>query len=224
MWYILLAMIVIVVAYIISTNTTENFEPVSKQHTFRGLLAAAKNAFDKLEIPFFLSSGSCLGYARERNFIDHDHDVDIGIFVRDYTPKIIDAFDEEGLQLYKVYGTINNGLKMSFYMPYSSTLYKATLDLYLYDSSGPNYCWISYDRDNKRVEHCVKQFALDEIDFMGMKINIPNPLIDYVEEYYGKNWRIPINDRINCNYMQNIDGVLIDDCSKSFLEKELRPK
>ena len=38
-----------------------------------------KKVFDRLKIPFFLSSGTCLGYFRENKFIDHDYDIDIRI-------------------------------------------------------------------------------------------------------------------------------------------------
>lgn len=206
--YILIIAVVILLGYLAFRFTTEAFQQPSKQDTFYALLAAAEKGLDKLDIPFFLSTGSCLGYAREKNFIDHDTDVDIGIFAKDYTPEIIDAFAEQGLKLYKIYGTVDSGLKLTFYMPYSSALYKATLDLFLYVPNDDQYCWVSYDDNNKPVARCVKKFDLDTVDFMGMKINLPSPLVDYVEQVYGKNWRFPDDPNISIYYLDNVDTAL----------------
>ena len=144
-------------------------DPLDQQFLFRESLSLAKKALDELEIPFFLSSGTCLGYVRDKSFIEYDNDIDIGIEYKNYTLKIIDAMRNNGLYLYRVSGTIQTGLKLSFYIPYT---HKIKIDIIVYP-------------DNV--------FKLQEIDFMGMKLYIPDPVEQYLELKYGKDWRIPKN-------------------------------
>ena len=174
-------------------------EPTPKQQTYRFILQQAKEVLDNLNVPFFLSSGTCLGYARERDFMEHDYDIDIGIDAKDYTPKIIDEMGNRGLYLYRILGSLKTGMELSFYLPFSPTARRAKIDIFIHKDGSHEQeektCWFTYSRSEKntrkKLKYCVKKFGLKEIDFLGIKVNVPDPIKDYLEEHYGKDWRIP---------------------------------
>ncbi|RWS29852.1 fukutin-like protein, partial [Leptotrombidium deliense] len=78
------------------------------------LLRKVKAILDKLEIPFWLSSGTCLGYFRECDWISYTQDVDIGIAIKDYKPSLIDAFSINNLPLLHVFGKPEDSFELSF--------------------------------------------------------------------------------------------------------------
>ena len=66
-----------------------------------GLLTKDRlNIIQKINIKFFLYCGTCLGAHREKKFIEHDHDIDIGVFENDF---------------YKIQNTMNQ-YKSIFYL------------------------------------------------------------------------------------------------------------
>ena len=89
-------------------------------------------ALDGLNIPFFLSSGTCLGYFREKKFIEYDYDIDIGIFSTDYTHKIVKAMKKVGLKLYRTLGDLDGGLELSFFLPGTKLGRWAKVDIFLH--------------------------------------------------------------------------------------------
>ena len=54
---------------------------------------------DNLHIPFWLSSGTLLGYYRQCDFIVYSGDVDIGIWADDFLPEIIEVFSTNNIPL-----------------------------------------------------------------------------------------------------------------------------
>jgi phosphorylcholine metabolism protein LicD len=193
--FICLALVILVVHHLTRSETLEKFidvQPSDKQSTYRHILLKTKEALDELDIPFFLSSGTCLGYFRERNFIEHDYDIDIGIHTKDYTPKLIDAMREKGLYLYRVLGSLKTGMELSFYLPHTPRYQRAKIDIFIHKNKGPKTCWFSYSKEkDSKLKYCVSKFKLKEVDFLGIKVNVPDPAKKYLEEHYGKDWRIP---------------------------------
>jgi phosphorylcholine metabolism protein LicD len=177
-----------------------------KQDAYRYVLMQTQKVLDELKIPFFLSSGTCLGYVRERDFMEHDYDIDIGINYSDYKPSLIDAMRKEGLILYRIYGSMKTGIELSFYM-FSQ---RAKIDIFIHKDTDDKSCWYSYSMDKKRkIKYCVSKFNLKEIDFLGLKVNIPDPVKKYLEEHYGKDWRIPKSSGELGDYNYSISPISI---------------
>ena len=66
-----------------------------KQQKFRKTLEDMKSILDKNKIHFFLAFGTALGAHRENKFIEHDEDIDIGVF-------------KSKTSLYKIYKILEN--------------------------------------------------------------------------------------------------------------------
>lgn len=174
-----------------------NNELSDKQIIYRNILKKTKIALDKLNIPFFLSSGTCLGYLREKRFIEHDYDIDIGIFAEDYTPKIIQEMKNQGLILYRVLGNEKTGLELSFRLPNTILGKHAKVDIFLHYKNKNKIFWTSYEAPDfkKKITYQVPKFNLKSVNFMGVIVNVPNPVVKYIRNHYGQKWYIPIKSK-----------------------------
>ena len=138
-----------------------------KQKVYKSILKKTKKALDRLKIPFFLSSGTCLGYFREGKFIDYDYDIDIGIFAKHYTKKIIDEMEKEELHLYRTLGNKDTGMELSFRLPGTSLGKYAKIDIFLHYPSEDGISWYSYaaPKFKKKIHYRVDRFRLKEVRF-----------------------------------------------------------
>ena len=74
--------ILIIVVYCLYYNQREYFSNPflnKKQKIFKRTLEDIADILNKNNIEFTLSSGTALGAYREHKFIEHDHDIDLGI-------------------------------------------------------------------------------------------------------------------------------------------------
>ena len=158
-------------------------------------LSIIQNVFNSFNIDFFLTHGSCLGAIREKDFIEYDSDIDIGCYKRDLK-KITLALNS----LREKYGFAITKLSI---VDESIAIIKdnVIIDISLYRVE--NNIWKS--NQNKIFETpFIFLDSLGEIDFLGIKINIPNNVEEYLKYQYGSDWRTPIKDFYN-PYRQRIE-------------------
>ena len=145
-------------------------------------LTEIKEVFDKHNVDFFLTHGTCLGAIREKNFILHDSDIDIGCYKRDLD-KVISAVQE----LRDAHGFRITKLSLR---DESIAIIRdnVIIDLSLYKLVGKNW------RANKGRDFIVPEVffsSLDEIVFQGLSVKVPNSVIKYLEFQYG-DWQHPV--------------------------------
>ena len=166
------------------------------------ILSKTAKVMKKLNIPFFLSSGTLLGYYREGKILDHDYDLDIGIFKEDYNLKLIKEMEEEGFNNYRNLGDISRGFEMSFYLPNTPIGVYAKIDIFVHNREVVNgnkkIYWASYRKPDyvERIKYRVSSFNIKPITFMGVNTYIPADTEKYLVEHYGKNWRTPLGNWI----------------------------
>lgn len=82
----------------------------------RLLLSQVKLIFDELNIQYWLEYGTLLGAIRDKNFIQHDYDIDIGLFLTDHSEDIEIVFKKYGFIKTKQYSIDNKlyGLEESY--------------------------------------------------------------------------------------------------------------
>lgn len=193
----------------------------NKDKTFQLIV----DIFNHHECKWWLDAGTCLSVIREGDFISFDYDIDIGlpsvhvnlwdIFIEDF--KVV------GLQLEKERTYKGRKVTIGF------RGHGETLDIYFYYEKDECLWHPIFGRDDNgrggkyrifRVEKFSKRLFSDlkPIVFKDRKCFLPNPPEQYLEERYGKDWKIPDPDYKYWKDCKAIDeNFLIEDkieCNK----------
>lgn len=167
-------------------------EAIPKQVVFRNLLDA-NSILNSLGIRCWLTDGTLLGFFREKDLIEHDRDVDLGVRIEDYTDGIIPEFGKQGFELKYVLGEKRQGLELSFIRA------GAKVDLFFFYREGDRMwhgAWQGIDKGRKRnlIKYYYDAFDLREAEFLGEKFFVPADTLKYIETKYGRDWRTPIRE------------------------------
>lgn len=138
-------------------------------------------------IECWLHYGTCLGAIREKGFIPHDNDADMGVYFKDIDAlfNLITVFQKAGFSttckfssrlLQLVSNETDGGEQIDLFIekPVNTLLGKR---------------WDLFGRINVS-NHYLKK--LQKIDFLGHMFNIPNNAEGLMRKLYGKTWKIPI--------------------------------
>jgi hypothetical protein len=150
-------------------------------------LLDAKAVLDGLNVPFFLSNGTLLGYYRGGGLIGHDSDVDIGIKIADYKEGIVDAFVSAGFTFHVQNGTNASGLEYSFKKR------DIGLDIFFYnDTEHVSWMAVWMHHNNKRFKYVYPLICeYTTVKFLGTAFRIPANTEEYLTAQYG-DWRTPV--------------------------------
>eukprot|EP00795_Rhopilema_esculentum_P002067 gene2067-17634_t len=157
----------------------------------KNLLNQVKFALDQLGVPFWLSSGTCLGWFRQCDFIPHSKDVDIGIWIKDYNPKISDAMQKSGLVPKHIFGKLEDSLELSFRTP-SNDL---KLDIFFFYEEGDTM-WNggTQAKTGKKFKYRFPKFTICWTEFVDILVRVPCNTIDYIKANYGPSWNILVKE------------------------------
>jgi lipopolysaccharide cholinephosphotransferase len=175
-------------------------EFIDREKSLENMILAQK-ILRKYGIEPFLHYGTCLGAVREKDFIPHDDDADMGIYGRDkakfkeafpeletngFTVKFIrdggttmtdDASDES--QNYRMYKLSRNGQELDFFMAFEKRYF---------------FFIRRWDIDG-RVSIAARFLdTLDTISFLDHDFACPHDTIGFLRTLYGKTWNIPIRN------------------------------
>jgi fukutin len=168
-----------------------------KKNIEKTILKKVLNVCNKLDIPCFLSSGTCLGYYRNNDFIDYDYDLDIGIPIDKYKKEIVSEMINEGFVHYRTLGDIKTGLEESFRLPNTKLGPFAKVDIFPHYIEKKNnktyYTWYTYKTPlfKEKIKYRVPYFKLKNIKFKDMDVLVPDPTDKYLVNHYGDDWMIP---------------------------------
>ncbi|KAM9331557.1 ribitol-5-phosphate transferase FKTN [Gastrophryne carolinensis] len=154
----------------------------------KALLRLTASTLGMLGVSFWISSGTCLGWYRQCNIIPYSKDVDIGIFIKDYKPDLISAFQKAGLPLKHKFGKVEDSLELSFL---GSDDVK--LDIFFFYEE-TDYMWNggTQAKSGKKFKYLFPKFTLCWTEFLELKVQIPCETLDYIEANYGRNWDVPV--------------------------------
>ncbi|MFC2015048.1 LicD family protein [Chloroflexota bacterium] len=163
-----------------SKELAEPLDPVEAKE----ILEEVKQIFDQAGVLFFLRHGTCLGAIREKGFIPWDDDIDLGcvLGINGYTEEQIDPvvvnFRKNGF-----FARVDHQDQAIFVSMMKSTVRIEWASYRIFGDSIFQYPGIRIPV--RFFEH------LKEIDFLGMKVNVPNPPEEYLLSKYGEEWMIP---------------------------------
>lgn len=148
----------------------------------RTALLALKEALDRRKVEFFLVAGTLLGLVRERDFLAHDKDIDIGLFDTVSPEAVREALLESG----------EFDLKADFAPEkrYFTAYFRSMpIDFFRYASSGSSYVF-GFNENEGGVTWKFERFPLTVRRFFGAEFKVPDPPQRYLEQAYG-DWRVP---------------------------------
>ena len=166
----------------------------------RNALYQIDKVFKELEVDFWLEFGTLLGAIREKSFIAHDLDIDIGMFMEDFDEKNEKIFNKYGFKKVKMF-LVDNGEY-------------AREETYEYKGVGIDIFYF-HRRDNEILTHTFapekgksRYKTIEEkggllvrelrypysgfmhIEFLGKKFLAPSNLHEHLTASYGENYMI----------------------------------
>jgi phosphorylcholine metabolism protein LicD len=158
-------------------------------------LVKFKQFMDDIGVEFFLTAGVLLGIVRDGELIKVDKDFDFGVMKESDVEKIRIEAEKR-----KYYDEIHYGLCVP-----KGTLFwlKKYIDNYVLPIEiQVHYVKDNYTYYNRHLEDWKFSYGrlvwkrelfenLAEINFKGIKLNIPNPAEDFLVTHYGEDWKTP---------------------------------
>lgn len=147
-------------------------------------LAACKAAFNQVNIPWVVQGGIVLGYARYKDVMSWDTDLDLGVFV-----ELTVKQRQELLKSLNSYGFKHNNKKKDFICGRR----KVPLNIFFFHKKGDFYeAFPATTPGFKYIEKAKWHDEPQKVDFLGDKYLMPNYLENWVDAHYGPDWRTNI--------------------------------
>ena len=167
-----------------SLDYTLKYNPPMDHAAAERNLKQIKSILDDLGIVFMMGSGSCLGAVRDGAFIPWDDDVDLlTVLGENGTTEqsieaVMEAFRNDGFFVARQEGG------------------ESTILMTMKDSARVSLEWLHVLGDHvysyPGVQLPVVMFTQPKpIDFLGERINVPNPPEEYLALKYGPEWMVP---------------------------------
>jgi iron(III) transport system permease protein len=157
------------------------------------ILSDIINILEKKECFWWLEAGTCLGAIREKNFIGHDIDIDIGINTESFSWDILVEAVKKGFTVYQIYGMRHLGLEVSLMRD------GVKVDIFVfYRKEDKRWmgCWKNGGRNG--MSDLVKLVFDAELmektlwmEFLGLSVRVPFDTIRYLVARYGESWQTP---------------------------------
>ena len=151
-------------------------------------LETISQILNNLNLTFWLSEGTALGARRDKDFISHDDDVDLGMWYKDMS-----KFKKYAIPLIK-----KNGFKIDL-EAHKNTFIRLsrnmeTIDI---DFTGKDIECVACQTKRANCKLCNTMLPylknMSYITFLGNKYLCPD--VDYLEYLYGKEWNIPKKEK-----------------------------
>ena len=135
----------------------------------------------------WLNGGVLLGLIRDGRPLDHDTDIDLSFWARDQlqiTEKLFPLLLKNGFQP-GVKFIANNGQEVEYNLTYQGV----KIEFFLNFERGAGICWYCFGGKIQYLRGCRKHVFSQQL-FADEYWWIPDPPEQYLEDLYGRNWRI----------------------------------
>lgn len=199
---------------------------VKRNYLFKKNGKVAMLAFDKAAkeagINYWLAFGTLLGAVREKGFIPHDFDIDVGMYFSEYSNMHEKVFNKYGF-IKKRQFLIGGGE----YGREETYSYKGVdIDIFYFKKEQDKIFCHLFTKSNingvmdatlKENEFIIREISypvgtIVKTDFLNKRFNIPENYHEILMLDYGKNYMTPDPDykagaRENVRYLENIEGI-----------------
>ncbi len=159
-------------------------------------------AFKELGIPYWLDFGTLLGAVRDKDFVAHDCDIDVSMYLSDYTPQIPKMMEKYGFKKTRDIKVDDGqeGYEESY------MLNGINVDIFYYtkinETMAFSYVFLSLDEyyDNNETikkiggliprKTTVPLSGIEYIDFKGKQYPAPYPIKEHLSSLYGETYMI----------------------------------
>ncbi|XP_046544820.1 fukutin-like [Haliotis rubra] len=178
------------------------------------VLLKAKKVLDSIGVTFSLSSGTCLGWYRQCDFIPHTKDIDIEVPIQEFSTSMIPAFLKAGFKFLSMVGKVSDSFKIAF------KAFGVKIDVnFLYEET--TYLWYggTESRTGRKFKYILPKSKVCWTDFMGLRVRVPCPVLPYIIASFGPKWNTSITSWIWTESGSNVkkNGVWSKEDRASFM-------
>lgn len=152
----------------------------------RAALKLVLSRLDAAGVTPFLSFGTLLGAVREGRFIEHDTDIDLGVFSDEASPERLLRLFRTGSELGLALSSLLDGKRVPVKLRHRSGV---TIDLVPFERRADSFVTCVVHQHHVLERH-RRPFGLRRMDFEGLRVHVPDPPEAFLEENYG-DWREP---------------------------------
>jgi hypothetical protein len=179
----------------INSKRNKAFKTEGKEALF-----ALKSVFQELDSMYWLEFGTMLGAVREKDFISHDLDIDVGMFFDDYQEEQEKVFKKYGFKKTCMY-LVDNG---NFAREETYYYKNVGVDIfYFHRRENEIFCHTFAPIEGKSEDKTIEELGglhirelrypygdFADIDFLGGRFSIPANIDTHLRESYGERWMV----------------------------------
>ena len=155
--------------------------------------------YEKLGTPIWLEGGTLLGSYREHGYIPHDDDIDMAMYVKDFTHDFQRHLFDKGFTILRYYSLVSGTTDELKCITEITIRYKGLLiDIFFNDDKEDFSAEYSYDTlcpvQNKwkaRLFKLPKITGFETIYLEGAKCLVPSNTKERLEYFYGPTFMVP---------------------------------
>lgn len=177
------------------------------------VMYAIDNIFRELNIPYWLEYGTLLGVIRDNDFIKHDIDIDLGLFLKDYSQNIEKTFIKYGFKKLRKISIDNDKYGIEETYTYNGM----EIDLFFYTKKGDYMFAHAFQKEEGKTwkqtlkenggyivrEIYLPYTGIDKIKFLGKYFPVPKDYHKHLSIHYGSDYMKP-NPKWNPDMATNV--------------------